>query len=1211
MVLWNNNLVQSVEHLARVVEEIGNRAASQEEPAFVFDLETRPGPTVVGVVDWNDKADVKFHATNPRTNEVFWMSLATTGVAWAIPMGHPHGEPVGSAPAPLRAGARTTRRTVPVFGPAPEQMSPREVIEVVRPLFMDSTIRKVNHNVKFDLLTIAKYLGKLPAAPYGDTMVQKSLLAEEPPHDLGACIRQEFGFRYDKIGGSLSAHSFREAAMYSYLDAKGTWLLWTRYLRRLREEGLEEYFWFESDVTEVLTHMEYVGAPVRDDEVDALDKFLRDEMEQIKAELWSEAGRPFELTRPRDKVWFIFEHCGHTPFMVTPKKKEISTAESHLRAFEGDSRVKRLMAFDDVKKLHSTYVENYKKFVHNGRIHTSYKQHGTRTGRFSSGEPNLQNVPKPDTEVGKRIRGLFWGGTADRCLVVGDYCLVPGTRVLGTDWVWRPVEEFREGDTVVGFPEQIGRGNGHSGHTYQPAEVVSIRHLIRPTYRVKTTAGMVEASAEHRWVAKRADGLCREWVETRHLQPGAWISYFSDPWEYEDSYESGYVAGFLDGEGWISDNGLGFGQMPGPVLDRVVSILRSRGFDVRRCSVGPTGVEKWRCYGAATTAQVLGWCRPQRLLAKEQWVGRRTWNQSVAPVQVVSVEYIGEREVVALGTSTKTFIAEGMLSHNSQIELRILAYFSGDPTMCRAFMEDVDIHQASADTLGTDRSIAKNINFAIPFGAGANKVHMMGGGKFSLRTAEKFYALHKERFPRVWAFIRQTRSECQRRPHVVYTLLGRKRRLPKISLSRSSDPNLRALGAAAERQAVNCFAEDVEAMTQRGWVRGMDLRTDDVFLTKNAETDRLEWRRAVHIWKYPEYTGPMVRVSNGRGFDVLTTPEHRWLVTSKKSGLPVVKTSEELARMSPRQSDFAVHLSGDFQQPWSQYDVDFAALLGWVLTDGYYGSTFIGITQTKERGRKEIEALLDRMGLAYNCYEPGKGRSAQYKIHGQITQHIKRLCPNKTLTYDVVNGMGDASREALFESMMAGDGYADLRSGGRGFAAGSEERADVFQYLCVLLGKTSRKYFQRYPRPAANGSAGCWQVRVQARKTAQTPHCEWIDEYTGPVWCVTVPNSFAVFRSNGMTLVSGNTRIQGSAADLIKKAMVRLFDTLDPGMDMILQVHDELVVTTPRDQAERCAALMKEAMEGDEMQILTNRDGTIRVPVRANIKIVDRWSEAK
>ena len=649
MINPEQTIILDPDYLRRLVEEVGNRAADLDEPAFVFDLETRPGPTVQHLVDYTDKDSVKFHALNPRTNEMYWMSLATRGLAFAVPMGHPNGEQIGWQPAPLRKGAKSTRLKVPLYGPPPEQMLPADVIDIVKPLFF-SDLRKENFNVKFDLLTIAKYFGELPPPPYADGLVMHHLLWEEPPHDLGYCTKNEFGFSYDKIGKNLQAYPFSMAGSYSFIDARYAWLLRKRFIPRLRAEGLEEYFHFECDVTEVLADMEYEGAPVRSDEVADLDAFLTAEMETIKAELWSEYGKQFELTKPSDKADFIFKHCGHTPFMFTPKKKEISLAEDHLRAFSGDPRVARLMEFDDIKKLHGTYVVNYQKFEHNGRIHTSYKQHGTVTGRFSSGEPNLQNVPKPDTEVVKRIRGLFWGGSDDHCLVVGDY---------------------------------------------------------------------------------------------------------------------------------------------------------------------------------------------------------------------------------------------------SQIELRVLAYYSGDPVMCEAFANDEDIHQASATALGTERSVAKNINFAIPFGAGARKVHAMGGGAFSLKTAEKFYNLHKERFPRVWAFIAKTRADCrQHKPHEVYTILGRKRRLPKIVLVRHTDEAKRAIGAKAERQAVN-------------------------------------------------------------------------------------------------------------------------------------------------------------------------------------------------------------------------------------------------------------------------------------------------------------------------------TRIQGSAADLIKMAMIRLHDMLDPDMRLILQVHDELVVTTPRAKAERCIEIMRKAMEGDSMQILTNKDGSIRVPVKANIKAVDRWSEAK
>lgn len=641
------NIVTDPEHLRWVVDQI------RRTPQVIFDCETRPGAGVridepPGTTAYNEA--VKFYSLNPRTNEAYWLSLASLGVCVAIPMGHPNGEQIGWQPAPLRPGTKSTKRVVPKFAPPPPQMTPAQVFDICKPLFFDPDIIKTNHNVKFDLLTIAKYYDELPLPPYADTVVQSQLVNENRPLDLGALTNEVFGYKYEKLAKNLQTESFSRAGTYSFLDSKYDWLLYRHNLVALAAEDLLDYWAFECDITEVLTEMEWTGAPVRGDEVADLDQFLSSEMVRVQAELWSEAGREFELSKPEEKGWFIFQHCGHEPWMFTAKRGDPSLAKDHLESFTDDPRVNLLMEYERLTKWHSTYVLNFEKYSYKGRIHANFKQAGTVTGRFSCGEPNLQNVPKPDTDVGKKLRGLFWAGSDDECLVVGDY---------------------------------------------------------------------------------------------------------------------------------------------------------------------------------------------------------------------------------------------------SQIELRMLAYFSDDPTMVQAFVDGEDIHQASANTLGCDRGIAKNINFAIPFGAGYKKVAAMGGGKFSLRTAKKFYNKHKEDFPTVWEFINETRRRCRReKPHQVHTILGRKRRLPQIVWVNSDNERLQGLGAKAERQAVN-------------------------------------------------------------------------------------------------------------------------------------------------------------------------------------------------------------------------------------------------------------------------------------------------------------------------------TRIQGSAADLIKMAMIRLHDMLDEDMHIILQIHDELVVTTPRHKADRCLAIMREAMEGPEMQILKNKDGSIRVPVTANIKIVDRWAEAK
>jgi len=557
-----------------------------QQDAFFFDVETRPGPGV----QWTTNDEYKEAALDRRTNEIYWVSLATYGRADCIPLGHPNGEQIGWQPAPLRPGTKKTTRRVPKYSAPPPQLTPGEFFSIVKPLFFDTDIIKSAFNLKFDAESIAKYYGEAPVPPYQDVIVAKSLLNENPPHGLEYCVPAEFNFRYDKVGKILHTLPFSAAADYSHLDSKYGWLLRRSYLRRLAKEGLLEYFLMECDVTEVLVNTEMVGAPVRLDEVDELDGYLREEMDQIAGDLFAEAGEEFSLTAGADKAWFIYEVREHEPTMFTEKKHEPSTAAAALEQYTHDPMVAKLMRWNDLHKLHSTYVVNLQKYAAlDGRIHADFKQHGTRTGRFSCGEPNLQNIPKPDTPEGKRIRGLFWAGSDDECLVVGDY---------------------------------------------------------------------------------------------------------------------------------------------------------------------------------------------------------------------------------------------------SQIELRVLAHYTGDPTMMQAFFDGEDIHQASADTLGCDRGIAKNINFAIPFGAGYRKVAAMGGGKFGIATAKKFYNKHKEDFPRVWAWIEKTKYNVRaKKPHEVYTLLGRKRRLPNVALPRGRSERLDGMIAQAERQAVNTKIQGSAAdIIKRAMVRLHDTLDEDMHI---------------------------------------------------------------------------------------------------------------------------------------------------------------------------------------------------------------------------------------------------------------------------------------------------------------------------------------------------------------------------------------------
>jgi DNA polymerase-1 len=531
--------------------ELLDRYMGVEE--FCFDVETRPG---VGI-PWTTADERKEASLDWRTNDVYWISFASQGMCDVVPLGHPHGEQVGWQPKALGPGQKSTRIKVPKWAPAPEQLTPYEFFAIIKPLFMNPNIRKANHNIKFDILSVSKYLGELMVGPFTDTLVQSHLINENRALDLGALVLSEIGFKYDKLGKVLETVSFSRAGSYSYYDAKYTWLLKKKNDRLIEEIGKTEYAGYLNDVTEVLVSMEWRGQPVVGEEVKDLDVVLTDAMLQAEHDLFSRAGRPFKLTANAEKGWFIYDVLKHKPVMFTKKKQERSTAEAAFKMYEDDPMVARLMEWDDYHKLHSTYVVNYSRLAYNGRLNPNYKQAGTVTGRFSAARPNLQNVPNPESsEVGRQIRHLFWGGSEDMCLVVADY---------------------------------------------------------------------------------------------------------------------------------------------------------------------------------------------------------------------------------------------------SQIELRILAHFSADPTMLQAFEDDIDIHQATADTLGTVRKTAKAINFAIPYGAGYRRVAQQAD--VDVETAKAFFDQHREDFPAVWTWVDLTKRRARKQKEVL-TLLGRSRRVPQITMPGNSD-YANDMRARSERQAVN------------------------------------------------------------------------------------------------------------------------------------------------------------------------------------------------------------------------------------------------------------------------------------------------------------------------------------------------------------------------------------------------------------------------
>ncbi len=275
-----------------------------------------------------------------------------------------------------------------------------------------------------------------------------------------------------------------------------------------------------------------------------------------------------------------------------------------------------------------------------------------------------------------------------------DYCVDPQTKVLTTDLEWVDAGSIKENRLVVGFDENaIGKGKRRMLHR---TPVEAITYLKQPCVRIVTTHGDIICSEEHRWLVRRANtsGLLL-WKRAVDISVGWHIAHFGEPWKTDTSYDAGYLAGFLDGEGCIAD-GVGLAQNSGQVWDKVNHLIKARGLDLSCWPAKKGTCVKARVTGGLYEAlRLLGEVRPIRLIENCQdrlIEGHATSGQSRPSKEVLAVEKIGERDVVGIQTGTKTFIGGGFLSHNSQIEVRIMAWESKDEWLMTALNSGKDIH---------------------------------------------------------------------------------------------------------------------------------------------------------------------------------------------------------------------------------------------------------------------------------------------------------------------------------------------------------------------------------------------------------------------------------------------------------------------------------------------------------------------------------------
>lgn len=438
------------------------------------------------------------HRGDPWRNVVAWISVGDTHRTYVIPCGHPNGElvdcryPLKMTPdlqARLSRGLKPrksdysvdSKKAEMVFSDPPEQLDRTTVFGALKPLMFNDQLLKVGQNLAFDLGSVAKYLGDIPSGPYADTMLVASLLdsSENQSRGLKALAKRYANMDLEKgIGEDISQYSFDDVAEYSGLDVVATVRVWNAMRPLIAEAHLEQPFALEMDLLPVVTRMRLRGANIDVDALRDLEQVLSRDLESIKADIYKIAGRKFNINSTNEKKELLYLPVaqggrGLKPKGLTPSGKEkkrnrepIGLAEYSVDAAalehyrDVDPLVTRLLDYADVNKLLSTYVlpylDNKKSVVDKGLVHTDLQQIGAATGRFSSRNPNLQNIPAPGTEYGKKIRNLFIAPPGHQ-LVVADYSQIEPRIIALMSKDPTMTNTYREGgDIYTAIGEKMG-----------------------------------------------------------------------------------------------------------------------------------------------------------------------------------------------------------------------------------------------------------------------------------------------------------------------------------------------------------------------------------------------------------------------------------------------------------------------------------------------------------------------------------------------------------------------------------------------------------------------------------------------------------------------------------------------------------------------------------------------------------------------------------
>jgi len=352
-------------------------------------------------------------------------------------------------------------KTKGFYLPFPEdQNKAQELIEELRPFFESEAIEKIGQNLKYDIKVLHKYKISV-RGDYFDTMLAHYLINPDMRHNMNVLSETYLNYTPISIATLIGKKGKNQLSMrdvplteqteYAVEDADITFQLAQHFRPELKEANIEDLFKnIEIPLLSVLAAMEIEGIHLDKEFLNSLSEDLNSDIDSLEKRIYEIAEEEFNIGSPKQLGEILFNKLKLVDKPKKTKTGQYSTAEDVLSYLAKEHEIiEKVLAYRGLAKLKSTYVDALPQQVeaHSGRIHTDYMQAVTATGRLSSNNPNLQNIPIR-TERGRQVRKAFVPRDKNYTLLAADYSQIELRIIAALSEEDTMIEAFKNGEDI-------------------------------------------------------------------------------------------------------------------------------------------------------------------------------------------------------------------------------------------------------------------------------------------------------------------------------------------------------------------------------------------------------------------------------------------------------------------------------------------------------------------------------------------------------------------------------------------------------------------------------------------------------------------------------------------------------------------------------------------------------------------------------------------